>query len=106
LGILGSGEDGVFLSMNNGTNWTVVNAGLTNYMRSPGRTDGFGVNMENANGLSRQAYFAQEREDLKGQLDNFELCLRWLDENSHLDGKWNAHYWKDRVQGLEDGRKY
>jgi len=59
---------------------------------------GFGVNMENANGLSRQAYFAKEREELKGQLASFELCLEWLEENPRLEGRQNAHYWKDRVQ--------
>lgn len=60
-------------------------------------SDGFGVNMDYANGLSREI-FAQEREDLKRQLKNFELCLDWLEKNPHLAGKWNAHYWKDQVQ--------
>ena len=40
----------------------------------------------------------QEREDLKGQREKFELCLRWLDENPNLEGKRRAHYLKDRVQ--------
>jgi hypothetical protein len=59
---------------------------------------GFGVNMENANGLSRQAFFAMEREELKRQLANFRLCLEWLAENPLVEGGRNAHYWKDRVQ--------
>jgi|WetSurMetagenome_2_1015567.scaffolds.fasta_scaffold18861_2 hypothetical protein len=61
-------------------------------------SEGFGVNMDYANGLSKREYFAQEREGLKRQLANFELCLEWLEKNPQLEGKWNAHYWKDRVQ--------
>ena len=60
-------------------------------------SEGFGVNMDNANGLSRQAYFSQEREDLKGQLARFELCVEWLEDYPICEG-WNAHYWKDQVQ--------
>jgi hypothetical protein len=54
--------------------------------------------MDYANGMSKREFFAQEREGLRRQLANFGLCLEWLEKNPHLDGKWNAHYWKDRVQ--------
>lgn len=52
-------------------------------------TEGFGATEGN---------FALRRNELKGQLENFELCVEWLDKNPHLEGRRNAHYWKDRVQ--------
>jgi hypothetical protein len=61
-------------------------------------SEGFGVNMEYSDGFSRKGYFALRRDELKRQLENFELCVDWLDKNPHLEGKRNAHYWKDRVQ--------
>jgi len=61
-------------------------------------TWGYGVNVQYAEGQSRSEYHAQEHEGLKTQLENFELCLEWLDKNPRLEGRRNAHYWKDRVQ--------
>ncbi len=59
--------------------------------------EGFGVNMDYANGLSHEDYFALRRDELKGEPENFELCLDWLYKHP-IEGKRNAHYWKDRVQ--------
>ena len=54
--------------------------------------------MDWAEGLSREEYFAKEREDLKGQQGNFERCLAWLDEHPHIEGKRSAHALKDEIQ--------
>jgi hypothetical protein len=59
--------------------------------------EGYGVNMDYSNGLSHEDYFTLRRDELKGHLENFELCLDWLDKHP-IEGKRNAHYWKDRVQ--------
>lgn len=60
-------------------------------------SEGLGVNMDYANGLSQEDYFALRRDELKVQLDKFELCLDWLEQHP-IEGKRNAHYWKDRIQ--------
>jgi hypothetical protein len=60
-------------------------------------SEGFGVNMKYAEGLSREEYLAVRRRELQEALEEFNLCVTWLQRND-IEGKWNAHYWKDQVQ--------
>lgn len=60
-------------------------------------SEGFGVNMEYAEGLSREEYLAVRRRELEEAFQEFSYCVDWL-QTHDIEGKWNAHYWKDQVQ--------
>lgn len=60
-------------------------------------SEGFGVDMKYADGRPHQEYFRERRRELEQAFQEFSQCLQWLQRNT-IEGKWNAHYWKDQVQ--------
>ncbi len=59
--------------------------------------EGFGVNMEHAEGKTYQEYFAMRRRELEEAFQEFSYCLEWL-QTHDIDGKQSAHHLKDKVQ--------